>query len=285
MGIENAVGIKERLLSERQFLVLILLQNEGEIPVPGKAKTHVTLRRGKAYVFQVQSICRVLKHEPYRLRDSDGNLVSALEPGGGLDFQYLYGADKYDLLRNENTDWLIYHMSIAVQQPEIRIYPQIPPAELLGGWEYLVANEPNPQAGSNYGYVAGKDMEDYFNPPAALETIGWMKKEGERSYNKYGFYNESKEKDIVPVFNVLGRGYMVHPVMDEASKRKIVAGPPYGPPRTLVSLGPVRSLFSLDTPAEWDEAKCYINIEQAMLAENMAKTGASRQDQAAGVKR
>lgn len=271
MAIENAKGIKERFLSERQYLVVILLEIEGQIPVPGKEKTNVTLRRGKAYVFQVQSISKILKREPYLLRDSDGNLVSALGPEEGLGFEFLFGRDKYDILRNEDHEWLIYHMSIAVQQPEIRIYPQIPPAELLGGWDYLVSNQPYPQEGSDYGYVAGKDIEDYFNPPAALETLGWKKKEGEKSYNKYGFYNESTVKDILPIFNVLGRGYIVHPVMDEASKRKIVAGPPYGPPRTLVSLGPVRSLFSLDTPTEWDEANCYLNIEQAMLAQDLAK--------------
>ena len=270
MAIENAVGIKERFLSERQNLVIVLLESEGPIPVPGKEKTKVTLRRGKAYVFQIGSICKVLKYEPYQLRDSDGAIVDALAPRAGLDFQCLFGSDKYDILRNENNEWLIYQMSISVQQPEIRIYPQIPPAELLGGWDYLVSNQPYPQSGSDYGYVAGKDIEDYFNPPAALETLGWKKKEGEKSYNRYGFFNESRVKTIRPVLNILGRGYIVHPVMDEASKRKIVAGPPYGPPRTLMSLGPVRSLFSLDTPNEWDESNCYLEVTQAMLAKDLA---------------
>ncbi len=270
MAIENAVGIKERFLTERQYLVIILLENEGNISVPGKKETRVTLRRGKAYVFQIGSICKVLKYEPYQLRDSDGKIVDALEPRTGLGFQPLYGSDKYDILRNENSEWLIYHVSISVQQPEIRIYPQIPPAELLGGWDYLVSNEPSPEAGSDYGYVAGKDIEDYFNPPAALETLGWKKKEGEKSYNRYGFFNESRVKTILPAFNILGRGYIVHPVMDESSKRKIVAGPPYGPPRTLISLGSVRSLFSLDTPSEWDDSNAYIEITQAMLAQDLA---------------
>ena len=270
MAIENAVGIKERFLSERQNLVIVLLENEGEIPIP-KKESKVTLRRGKAYVFQVQSICKVLKHEPYLLRDNDGNVETALEPRTGLGYQCLFGSDKYDILRNEDHEWLIYHLSISVQQPEIRIYPQIPPAELFGGWDYLVADQPSPAAGSDYGYVAGKDIEDYFNPPASLETLGWKKKEGEKSYNRYGFFNESRTKRILPAFNVLGRGYMVHPVMDEDDKHKIVAGPPYGPPRTLISVGPVRSLFSLDTPNEWDEANCYINITQAMLAQDLAK--------------
>ena len=270
MGIENAVGIKERFLSERQNLVIVLLESEGSVPVPDKKETKVTLRSGKAYVFQIGSICKVLKYEPYQLRDSDGDISAALAPRTGVDFQPLFDSDKYDILRNEHHEWLIYHMSISVQQPEIRIYPQIPPAELLGGWEYLVSNQPNPAAGSDYGYVAGKDIEDYFNPPASLETLGWKKKEGEKSYNRYGFFNESRVKTIRPVLNILGRGYIVHPVMDEASKRKIVAGPPYGPPRTLVSLGPVRSLFSLDTPNEWDESNAYIEITQAMLAKDLA---------------
>ena len=271
MGIENAEGIKERFLSERQYLVIVLLGTEGNIPVPGKGKTDVTLREGKAYVFQVQSICRVPKQEPYLLRDNDGNIEAALAPRGGLDYECLFGSDKFDILRNENSEWLIYHMSISVQQPEIRIYPQIPPAKLLGGWDYLVSDQPRPVAGSEYGYVAGKDIEDYYNPPAALETLGWKKKEGEKSYSRYGFFNESRVKTILPVFNILGRGYIVHPVMDEASKHKIVAGPPYGPPRTLISLGPVRELFSLDTPTEWDAANCYIKITQAMLAQDLAK--------------
>ena len=271
MGIENAEGIKGRFLSERQFLVVVLLESQGTVPVPGKKLTEVTLRQGKAYVFQVGSICRCLKYEPYLLRDGEGDIRDALATGAGLDFQYLFDEDGHDILRNEDNEWLIYHMALSVQQPEIRIYPQIPPAELMGGWDYLVSNEPNPQNGSDYGYVAGKDMDDYFNPPTALETLGWKKREGERSYNKYGFYNESSVNKIQPVLNVLGRGYIVHPVMDEASKRKIVAGPPYGPPRTLLSLGPTRTMFALDTPTEWDEANCYLEIKGASLAETLAR--------------
>lgn len=271
MPIENAEGIKERLLSERQYLVIIKLSDEGEIPVPEKTDK-ITVRQGTAYLFQVQSVCRVLKYEPYELHDNNGVAVGKLAPRTGLDYNYLYDGTGMDILRNEDDEWLIYHISLAVQQPEIRVYPQIPPAKLLGGWDWLVSNQPYPQAGSDYGYIAGRDIENYFNPPAALETCGWKKRQGEKSYNRYGFFNESYEKDILPIFNILGRGYQVHPIMDDLTKRKVLAGPPYGPPRTLISLGPVRDLFSLDIPEEWDKAECRLNIKGAQLAEDLVKS-------------
>ncbi len=203
------------------------------------------------------------------MHDESGTLISALTSNSGIDYQHLYDDSGDDILRIKDNPWIIYHFAIAVRQAEIRIYPQIPPAALLGGWEYLVSNEPYPQSGSNYGYVAGKEIEDYFDPPASLESVAWLS--GTTSYNRYGFYNESSEKDIVPLLNISGRGYLVHPVMDDETKRKVIAGPPQGPPRTLVSVGPIRNLYSIPTPTEWDDANCSLTIKKAMTGKELVE--------------
>lgn len=269
-----AEGIKERLLRERDYLVIETLESSHNIEVAETGRA-ITVRDGKAYVFQVQGVCRALKYEPYLIRTQDGALNGAITAGAGLAYQRLWDANGEDILRIKDDAWTIYHFSIAVQQPEIRIYPQIPPAELMGGWEYLVSNQPQPTAGSDYGYVAGREIEDYYDPPATLETLGWRGKElaSNRSYNTYGFWNEAATKDIDPILNIFGRGYLVHPVMDEEAKRKIVAGPPAGPARTLVYIGPIRSPYSMPVPTDWNNANCWIPIQRATLPQQLLEEG------------
>ncbi len=270
MRIEE--GIKSRLLRERDYLVIEKFEDTIDAQVPDTSE-YITIRRGKAYVFQVQGVERHLKYEPYLLRNSDGSLKGGIAAQTGLEFDRLWDENGEDILRVKDDAWLLYHFSIAVQQPEIRIYPQIPPDVDMGGWEYLVSHQPMPSAGSNYGYVSGREIHNYYDPPATLETIGWRGKEREsnRSYNRYGFFNESLDKAIDPIINIFGRGYLVHPVLDDSTKRKIVAGPPAGPARTLVSLGPIGSPFSLPVPTDWDISHCYVEIEGATLPQEFAE--------------
>lgn len=260
--------ISQRLIGEREFLVVEVWEGETKQEAPDGDK--LVFRKGTAYVFQVQNISKYLKYEPYLIHDANGASIGPLTADAtlkGIDYTRLYDADGDDILRIVDDPWILYHYSLSVRQPEIRIYPQIPPSALGGGWEYLVTSEPYPQAGSDYGYVAGKEMDDYFDPPASLESLAW--KSGVNSYNRYGFYNESEEKDIYPILNVMGRGYAVHPIMDDETKKKIVAGPPAGPPRTLVSIGPIRNLYAIPTPSEWDEADCSITIKKGMLGQQL----------------
>ena len=263
--------ISERLIGEREFIVVEVWEGESKQEAPDGDQ--LVFRKGTAYVFQVQAIARYLKYEPYTLHDSAGAAVGPLTASAtlkGIDFTRLYDSEGEDILRIENNPWILYHYAVSVRQPEIRIYPQIPPAALGGGWEYLVTSEPYPQAGSDYGYVAGREMSDYYDPPASLESLAW--KSGENSYNRYGFYNESSEKDINPLLNITGRGYLVHPIMDDKTKKAIVAGPPVGPPRTLVSIGPIRNLYSIPTPSEWDDADCSIVIKKGMTSKELVGT-------------
>lgn len=271
MPQDVADGIKERLLGERQFLVVETLQSNKTKQVG--EDSYITLRAGEAFVFQVQAF-NFLKREPYLLRDSTGTLVMPIGTQSGKGYQPLYDSDGKDILRNKDNPWLLYHFSIAVQQPEIRIYPAVPKEETMGAWEYLISSDPDPTAGPDFGYVAGKNIEDYFNPPADLEVVGWQS--GTSSNINYGFYNESTQKQLKPILNVLGRAYNVHPVTDEVAKKKVVAGPPEGPPRTLVSMGPVRTQFNLTVPEEWRKAGCNIPIDKATLPRELAGAGARR---------
>lgn len=267
-------GIKGRLLKERDYLVIEKFEDTIDITSPATGNI-VTIRRGKAYVFQVQGVARNLKYEPYKLYTNLGVAVPAFAPTAGLAYTRLFDSAGQDILRVEDDAWTLYHFSIAVKQPEIRIYPQIPPDIDMAGWEYLVSNQPQPAAGSNFGYVAGREIVDYYNPPMSLESIGWRGKErvSSLSYNRYGFYNESTTKTISPTLNIYGRGYLTHPVMDEETKRKIVAGPPVGPPRTLVQLGPIRAPYAMPVPTDWDVAGNWINITGATLPQQLVEGG------------
>jgi len=269
-----AEGIRERLLRERDYLVIEKFEDTIDVDVPETGK-RITLRKGKAFVFQIQGVARNLKYEPYQLYTQGGVAIPALPPGTGLPYQRLYNSNGEDILRVEDDAWVIYHFSIAVQQPEIRIYPQIPPDIDMGGWEYLTAGQPQPNAGSNFGYVAGREIADYYNPPASLETIGWRGKDrvSSKSYARFGFWNESALKIISPIFNIYGRAYLVHPVMEEEAMRKIVAGPPVGPARTLVFEGPIRAPYSLPVPTDWEIAKNYIPITGATLPQQLLEEG------------
>lgn len=252
MAYKRTNGVEDRLLYGRDNLV---------VTAPNKQNQTST-----CWVFQViPGGWDELIYRPLDLRDQDGNIQS-IEPETGVEFQKLYDDQGEDVLRirdRGDNEWYLYHFSIAVQQPDLRVYPRIPDTQSGGGWEYLTADEPDPTEGDPYGYVPGRQM-NYDDPPRALETVAFQN--GHESNIEYGFYNESPENDMVPRLHVRGRSYIVKPYTSEENKRKVISG---REPRTMVKFGTIRDSFEPNTPNEWDVAE--IEIEQASLRSQLAQ--------------
>lgn len=253
MPKEVAKKISERVLGPEQMLVLVAYGSEKTVDDISR------LRVGKAAFFKVRQAFNAFKFGSFKLYDSDGNAVGPVSPNTGKDYQRLYRDTSGNDIFENDEHWMLYHYSLAVQQPTIRIYPSIPRSELMGALTYAVSGEPDPTTPDNYGYVVGREM-DFDDPPADLENVGWRTGDtGTKSDIEYGFYNEDNTKKVDPILNVKGRAYTVEPITEKGRQKSLLLGKE---PRTIVSIGPIHKAVGVDWPDKWDSVGAVMEIEE-----------------------
>lgn len=235
MPHKYAQGVRGRLLSGLDNLVVAAPDPSGEL--------------SRCWCFQVMpGGWDHLQQRPLRPRDTNGALRGPVTAGSGIDYTPLYDSNGDDVLRVPNNDEMfIYHISVAVQEDHVRVYPRVPPTREHGGFRYLTANQPDPTAGDNFGYVLGRDM-DFDNPPRVLEQVAWESGSNNESNVEFGFYNEDPDEQTTVRMNVYGRSYMLSPYENQTVKRKIVSGKI---PRTVVKLGTITNSFEPGVPNDW----------------------------------
>ena len=169
----------------------------------------------------------------------------------GLDYGYLgetgLGSGD-DVLRIEDDPWWLYHFGYAPAQDSLRVYKKLEIGPNITGWEYRIRDEPDPTAGDDYGFIPGREVVNYYDPPVTTETIAFRSKEKGRMW-QFGFYNDSDELRINPVLNIKGRAYKVIPVIREDTKEKMLIGLI---PRRLITVDGIKD-YTEETiiPNEW----------------------------------
>lgn len=251
-------------LKPENYLVLHFSPSSSAQRVSGDT---VRNKDSQLYFFQVVDTSW-LSYKPLLLRDSDGNEVGPIEPGEGVDYNQLYDGDGDDILRIPDEPWRIYHFSLGVRQPGVRVYPRVPDSINGGGFDWLSGSEPTPEDGDDVGYISSGDT-NYGAPSTKLEQFAYHT--DDLTQIQYGFYNESDTVAKKPVLSVAGYGYELRPVFREKDMLEILAQLGKRPGDRDVAVhtasftpNSLRS-FSYNIPSEWDNAENNLEVTDTNL--------------------
>jgi hypothetical protein len=234
--------IKERLLGTGDNLILLFATKEsggvsGERPPAGRA-----------FFFKVLAATELQRKYTDIMT---AETADYLDTETGVDWGYLgdtgIGSGD-DVLRIEDDDWWIYHFGYAPLQWSLRVYKRLDVGDPQTGWEYSLSDEPDPTNGDRYGFIAGREVIDYWDPPKDTETVAFRSREEGRMWN-WGFYNESDERQINPILNIIGAAYKTIPIVKSTIQDKLITGEI---PRRLITVDGIKN-FNEETiiPKAW----------------------------------
>jgi len=256
--------IKEQKLEEEEFLVLHFSPSSSSRTVSGDT---IRSKDSVFYFFQVVDTAELV-YKPIVPRDESGLELDAIGPDSGTDYDQLRDENGDDILRNTDDDFRVYHYSVGVRQPDIRVYPRIPDSNEGGAFSWLSGSEPDPAEGDSVGYVNSEET-DFDEPSTQLEHFSY--KQDALTSIQYGFYNESGSIARKPVVSVVGYGYELRPVYQEEDMLQILAQLGKDPSErelavTQVDFTPTSlRTFTYNTPSDWNSAENNLEVSEANL--------------------
>jgi hypothetical protein len=264
MGHYDNQKFTEHLAKAGNFLVISFTKSKSELPDVG-GSTPVRVKTREHWVFKVEA-SKKLRYRPYNAgqaiagyNDSQGNDPDPyLEPRSGTGPVPLVDRSGQEILRNDDDAWFVYHIGVSPLQGDIRVYPQIPDSQPGGVFQYLGSNRPAGVSGDPVGYISGDDHPSYYDPEKGLATsLVWDT--GVNTDIRYQFFNEHKTRDITPLLNISGAGYVLSPVTDNNIQENIIEAANTGAESvTHVDWGPIRETFTYELPDEWQSSGNYI---------------------------
>jgi hypothetical protein len=256
-----------------QFLVLTFVKTKDRLETD-EASAVVRSKSIEHWFFKVQA-ARELKIRPLNAgasiagfkQTTQGNQDPFLDPEEGTTAIPLVDQNGNEVLRNDNDDWLVYHISTTPLQEDIRVYPQVPDSQPGGVLEYLGSNRPAGIEGDPIGYVDGNDNPSFYDPEAGVaETLAWNS--GSNTDLAYQFYNANSERRITPKLNIFGAGYVLTPITDNGVKRQILEGAINNHQAvTHIQWGAIRESFSYSVPDEWEAVGNFLEGNQPFIPE------------------
>jgi hypothetical protein len=253
------------------FLVLSFTKTKDRLDTD-ETDSVVRTKSVEHWFFKVKS-ARELKIRPYNAGASvaafksrtQGTQDPYLDPEEGTTAVPLVDQNGNDILRNDNDDWLVYHISTSPLQENIRVYPQTPDSQPGGVLEYLGNNRPAGIEGDPVGYVDGNDNPSFYDPEAGVaESLVWN--EGNNTSLAYQIYNSDTERRITPKLNIFGAGYVLAPITEDAVKREILDKAINNHPAvTQVQWGAIRESYSYSVPDQWESVGNYLSGNQAYI--------------------
>ena len=204
---------------------------------------------GRAFFFKILAASRL--NQVYKQILTAETQTHYLATQTGIDYGYLGDAgigSGDDILRIEDDPWWMYHFGYAPLQDSLRVYKKLEIGPAMTGWEYRIRDQPDPEAGDDYGFIKGAEVVNYFDPPVETETIAFRSKEEGKLW-QFGYYNESDEQRIHPVMYIPGRAYKVIPIVREDTMRSMLVG---RIPRRLITMDGLHA-YTEETviPREW----------------------------------
>lgn len=265
---QEADTISDATLDSEEYLVVHIGDS---FTSKGTNGDRVRTKDSELWFFQVGQAVE-LNRDDLKLLDSSGSAVGPISANSGVDYQRLHDDNGDEILRNEDNQFRVYHISIGVRQPEVRIYPRIPENENGGGWTYLSSNEPDPTSADNFGFVNGYDT-DYNDPSTQLETIVWH--EGVQTETQWGFFNTDPQRAVDPIISIRGKAYELRPVNEEDAMLNLLAdvSKPEDQRDSKVKLveysNSSADSFTFEVPEDWKRLENTLTIKQANLPEEI----------------
>ncbi len=264
MSDSSSGTIRDHRLREEEFIVLHFSAQSSSRRVRGDT---VRTKESNLYFFQVVDSSELV-YKPILPRDSDGEVIDPIEPQSGVEYSQLFDENGDDILRNTDSPWRLYHGSVGVRQPGVRIYPRIPESIFGGGFDWLSGSEPNPTRGDNVGYV-DSSTTDYDDPSDQLEIFSY--KHDSLTEIQYGLYNEDEEISKLPVLSFVGYAYELRPVYEDQDMLEILAQLSKKEKNRSMSVrmvnftpGSLRS-YSFNVPSEWDGVENNLRVRDVNL--------------------
>ena len=278
MGHYDNQKFTEHLAHAGNFLVLSFTKSKSELPDVGGG-TPVRVKTREHWFFKVEAANR-LTYRPYNAgqavaayNETQGNDPDPyLEPRSGTGPVPLVDQSGEEILRNDDDEWFVYHLNVAPLQGDVRVYPQIPDSQPGGVFQYLGSNRPAAPAGDPVGYTSGDDHPSYYDPQMGISTtLAWDT--GINTDIRYQFFNEHKTRDIVPLLNISGAGYVLTPITDRDVQKNILdAADTDDSDVTHIDWGPIRESYSYEVPDEWDSAGNYIEQVEPSIPDKYTGT-------------
>ncbi len=239
--------ISDVLLDTGDNLVLIFPEpTDAEVPLGDTGRIGVPYAR--AFFFKVAVASRLKFHY---------DLFETLAVTTGVTWNYL-GATSFgvgaDILRISSDDWWIYHFGYAPLQDTLRVYRRIGSMPNETGFEYVTPDLPNPILGSTFGYIKGAEVYNWFDPPVETETIAFRNDKIGRLWY-FGLYNESRELEIDPALDIVGKAYRLIPITKQENMIKMLKGDPAPFRRRMITVNGLRNYREeAYIPIEWKVA-------------------------------
>ena len=279
MGHYDNEKFTQDIARSGNFLVLTFTKSKSEMQSDGGGNP-VRVKTREHWFFKVEASKRIT-YRPYNAgaaiaayhEQVDGDLDPYLDPDEGTQEAVpLVDQAGNDILRNDDDEWFVYHLSVAPLQGDVRVYPQIPDSQPGGVFQYLGANRPAASQGDPVGYTSGDDHPSYYDPETGISTtLAWDT--GINTDITYQFYNEHKTQRRVPLLNISGAGYVLTPVIDtEVQKNLLDAANTGDDSVTHVTWGPIRDNLTYEVPDEWDTAGNYIEEIDPSIPGKFAET-------------
>lgn len=282
MGSYDSQEMCNHLASGGEFLVLTFTKSKNQLREISSG-TPVRVKSREHWFFKVEASKRIT-YRPYNAglaiagfkQQLEGVQDPYLDPEEGIGAVQLIDQNGNDILRNDDDDWFVYHISTSPLQGDIRVYPQIPDSQPGGVFQYLGSNRPNASIGDPIGYISGDDHPSYYDPETGLSsTLIWNT--GVNTDVRYQFYNEHKTRRKTPLLNIAGAGYVLNPVVDDNVQRNLLHAANTGDDSvTHIDWGPIRETYSYEVPDEWDSAGNYIEETEPNIPSKYRRPSFSR---------
>lgn len=185
-------------------------------------------------------------------------LFAQLEAQHGVAYNYLgdtgHGAGN-DVLRINDDDWWVYHFGYSPKQDDLRVYKRLATEVGITGFEYATPDLPNPVLGTPYGYIKGREIKNYYDPPVQTETLAFRNNRQGQLWH-FGLWNESIDLEtgqIDPLMLIRGKAYRLIPIVRPAMQTRILHGEI---PRHMITFDGIKNIREETyLPLEWKKAK------------------------------
>lgn len=240
--VEYIKHISQVLLSLGDNLVVLFAEgNDAKINDCG-------VPLGRAFFFKVAAETELRRRY---------QLFAQLEPQTGVNYNYLgdvgHGAGN-DILRINDDDFWVYHFGYSPKQDDLRVYKRLATEVGITGFEYTTPDLPNPVVGTPYGYIKGREVRDYYDPPLCTETL-MFRNDSRGQLWHFGLWNESIDLEtgqIDPLLLIRGKAYRLIPIIKKDMMTRILHGEI---PRHMITFDGIKNIREETyIPLSWKKA-------------------------------
>ena len=244
---------------------LVVLFAEGNDAKVGK----IGVPLARAFFFKVSvEVELVRRYQLFTLNRAAGYYPNGvLEAQSGVQYDFLgdlgHGLGN-DILRIRDDDWWVYHFGYSPLQQDLRVYKRLAAEVGITGFEYATPELPDPTVGTPYGYIKGREVMNYYDPPVETETLMFRNSRAGELW-QFGLWNESIDTEtgqMDPCLLIRGKAYRLLPILKPDIMKRLLTGEI---PRHMLTFDGIKDIREETyLPLEWKEAggEMYVTWEE-----------------------